>query len=103
MVANKLNLAIKNMIDNSVDKYDDLILAAIEAGETLDKEKLHALWSKACGDAPKATKAKKVKDPNAPKAPLSSFMRYSQEKREGVKKDNPEMTAQQVVSEIGRM
>ena len=103
MVANKLNIAINNMIDNSVDKYDDLILAAIEAGETLDKEKLQALWTQACGDAPKTTKAKKVKDPNAPKAPLSSFMRYSQEKREGVKKDNPEMTAQQVVSEIGRM
>jgi high mobility group protein B3 len=100
MVANKLNLAIANMIDNKIAEY---ISAITEEYENCEADKLHEIWEAVCGTTPKSTKTKKEKDPNAPKPPLTSFMRFSQAKREEVKKKNPDMKGKEITSEIGRL
>lgn len=50
------------------------------------------------GEKRKRTK----KDPNAPKRPLSSYMLFCQEERENVKKENPDLKAKEILSELGK-
>merc|ERR1712048_391553 len=45
------------------------------------------------------TKSKKKKDPNAPKKPMSAYFLFMNEKRESIKRDNPDAG----VSEIGKI
>ncbi|KAI8449560.1 high mobility group box domain-containing protein [Phakopsora pachyrhizi] len=47
----------------------------------------------------KQRRTKKEKDPNAPKRPLSAYMYFSQDWRERIKAENPEVS----FGEIGRL
>ncbi|KAH9450542.1 hypothetical protein MJO28_010015 [Puccinia striiformis f. sp. tritici] len=51
------------------------------------------------GNPIKVKKVKKEKDPNAPKRPLSAYMFFSQDWRERIKTENPEVS----FGEIGRL
>jgi len=42
------------------------------------------------------------KDPNAPKRPRTSFMYFSQEARDDVKKDNPDISFGEIGKELGK-
>mmetsp|Transcript_36416 Transcript_36416/g.81038 ORF Transcript_36416/g.81038 Transcript_36416/m.81038 type:complete len:91 (+) Transcript_36416:153-425(+) len=53
------------------------------------------------GDGEK--KEKKVKDPNAPKKPMGAYMFFCAEKREQLKKDNPELKVTEVAAKLGAM
>jgi len=46
---------------------------------------------------------KKKKDPNAPKKPLTAYMLFSNQMREKVKQDNPNITFPDVGKELGRL
>ncbi|KNZ61353.1 high mobility group protein B1 [Puccinia sorghi] len=51
------------------------------------------------GNPIKAKRVKKDKDPNAPKRPLSAYMYFSQDWRERIKNENPDVS----FGEIGRL
>ena len=51
-----------------------------------------------------ATKKPKVKkDPNRVKKPMTPYIFFSNETREKVKEDNPNMTTREVMAEVGRL
>ncbi|KAI0052615.1 HMG-box, partial [Auriscalpium vulgare] len=50
----------------------------------------------------KKRSARKLKDPNAPKRPASSYIFFQNEQRSIIKKENPQMSNQEVVAEISR-
>ena len=58
---NQLMSVLKGIVDETVDSYNDLILARVEAGETLTKDVLQELWTQACGVPPNAPAKKKAK------------------------------------------
>lgn len=45
---------------------------------------------------------KKKKDPNAPKRPLTAYLYFANDKRDGVRAKNPDLTLAQVTSLIGQ-
>jgi hypothetical protein len=49
------------------------------------------------------TKVKLVKDPNAPKRGKSSYILFCISKRDSVKESNPEMSAKDIIKELGRV
>lgn len=49
----------------------------------------------------KATKAKK--DPNAPKKPAGAYILFCSAKRPEVKKENPDLTAPEMLKELGAL
>ncbi|EFP78745.1 Non-histone chromosomal protein 6 [Puccinia graminis f. sp. tritici] len=51
------------------------------------------------GNPVKTKRVKKEKDPNAPKRPLSAYMYFSQDWRERIKTENPDVS----FGEIGRL
>jgi len=55
------------------------------------------------GRGKKAGKVKKVKDPNAPKRPLTAFFLFCNDKRPGIKSDNPDFKVGDVAKELGRL
>jgi hypothetical protein len=52
---------------------------------------------------PEIVKPRKTKDPNAPKRPLSGYMLFSNDKRDEVRKANPEMKMPDIAKELGKM
>lgn len=46
---------------------------------------------------------KKVKDPDAPKRGKSSYIYFCVEKRDEIKKANPNMSAKEIIKELGRV
>eukprot|EP01059_Diplonema_ambulator_P016670 TRINITY_DN2838_c0_g2_i1.p1 TRINITY_DN2838_c0_g2~~TRINITY_DN2838_c0_g2_i1.p1 ORF type:complete len:218 (+),score=129.05 TRINITY_DN2838_c0_g2_i1:62-655(+) len=46
--------------------------------------------------------AKGKKDPNAPKKPLSGYMLFCQDEREKVKKENSDLKAKEILTELGK-
>lgn len=46
---------------------------------------------------------KRKRDPNAPKRPMSAYLYFSREKRSQVKESNPQMSAQDITKELGRL
>lgn len=59
------------------------------------KDEIHELFTS------KSRKSKK--DPNAPKKPKSSYILFCSEKRNEIKKDNPELSATQITSRLGAL
>jgi hypothetical protein len=53
--------------------------------------------------APKDSSQKKLKDPNAPKRGKSSYIFYCIDNREKVKEANPDMSAKEIIRELGRV
>jgi hypothetical protein len=51
----------------------------------------------------KITSLKKVKDPNAPKRGKSSYIYFCVETREDIKESNPDMSAKDIIKELGRV
>jgi hypothetical protein len=51
----------------------------------------------------KTTSLKKVKDPDAPKRGKSSYIYFCVEKRDEIKKANPDMSAKEIIKELGRV
>lgn len=49
------------------------------------------------------TKLRKKKDPNAPKRGKSSYIFFCVDKREEIKKTNPDMSATDIIKELGRV
>lgn len=49
------------------------------------------------------TSKKKQKDPNQPKRAKTAYLFFSTEKRAEVKKDNPELSAKEIMTELGQM
>jgi hypothetical protein len=50
-----------------------------------------------------SSSVKKIKDPDAPKRGKSSYIYFCVEKRESVKEDNPDMSAKDIIKELGRV
>lgn len=48
-------------------------------------------------------KKKTIKDPNAPKRPKPAFFMYSDEYREKLKKENPDMKMGEISKTLGKM
>jgi high mobility group protein B2 len=51
----------------------------------------------------KDSSAKKVKDSDAPKRCKSSYIYFCVEKRDKIKNDNPDMSAKEIIKELGRV
>ena len=51
----------------------------------------------------KDSSVKKIKDPDAPKRGKSSYIYFCVEKREDIKKNNPDMSAKEIIKELGRI
>ena len=51
----------------------------------------------------KNTSSKKVKDPNAPKRAKTSYILFCAEQRDNVKKSHPDMSAKDIIKELGRL
>lgn len=51
----------------------------------------------------KTSSPKKVKDPDAPKRGKSSYIYFCVEKRESIKEANPDMSAKDIIKELGRV
>jgi hypothetical protein len=49
----------------------------------------------------KAKKVKKVRDPNQPKRPQNAFFLFTQQNRERLKSENPDLAGQDLVKQLG--
>lgn len=78
----------------STDKKETAILLTSMARKAVGRPK------KAVGDTTR--KPRKKKDKNAPKRALSAFMFFSNDIRDTVKKEMPELQFLEISSEIGR-
>ena len=102
-----------NMIVNSFFAYAQEVSEErwfnVDAVEDLkqlweeEKEKIDEAMKNQLKEILPAKKSRTKKSKNAPKNPKSAYVIFCQEKREEVKKANPEMPAKEIMKELGKL
>ena len=84
-------------IVNNNSSKDDIIKAIEDSHDDLGKILKENIPNQ------KDSSVKKFKDPDAPKRGKSSYIYFCVEKREDIKKNNPDMSAKEIIKELGRV
>jgi len=74
-----------------------------DAIKRADITKFHELIGALKKNIPRGQRAKKLIDPDAAKKPQSAYLLFCADNRDLVKKENPEMSAQEIMAELGSM
>jgi hypothetical protein len=69
--------------------------------DSKDAEKKSVFMSTVAFELPVSGKAKKVKDPNAPKKGMSAFMLFSNDQRNKIKTENPDLSFGEIGRKVG--
>jgi high mobility group protein B3 len=93
------NQTIKQIIKREVDK----LRKANEEALMRFQESLLEKLSEGPVETNKTKKPRKARDKNAPKPPLTTYIMYSNDRRQEVREANPEMKATEVTKEISKM
>ena len=89
-----LNELLKKLMDAKSEAFTEVKELVTELREEL-KTSLQS------APVAETKKGKKAKDPNAPKGALSAFMYFSNEVRDKIRKENPDMKLTDVSKKIG--
>jgi hypothetical protein len=95
-IQNILSALIEFVVDTVGDNDDTIRRAMIDNQDELIKllkDNTHV----------QNNNSKKIKDPDAPKRGKSSYIYFCVEKRESIKKANPDMSAKDIIKELGRV
>ena len=99
-VPKNLQTIVSSLIDfvvNIADDNEDLREAMLSHQDELIKLlKTHT-------ESQKSTGGKKKKDPNAPKRGKSGYIHFCVDKRSKIKDNNPDMSAKDIIKELGRV
>ena len=106
--SNKMTKSVKNSKNAVVSAVSDWVLNTLSSSlskeqvesvrETIESKKndLHSILYL-------NTSSKKVKDPNAPKRGKTSYIFFCLEHRDHIKKKNPDMSAKDIIKELGTL
>ena len=102
------------MVNSSYNKLSQLFLAQalqnfaafVAKKHGIEEEEMNDTISEfiSSGNTNSAVKKGKAKkDPNAPKAASSAYIFFTLDQREKIKKDNPDFSPQEIMSEMGKV
>jgi hypothetical protein len=110
--SNKMTKSVKNSKNSVVSAVSEWVLNTLSSSlskeqiesvrETFESRKndLHTILSLNIKDT---STSKKVKDPNAPKRSKTSYIFFCLEHRDHIKKNNPDISAKDIIKELGTM
>jgi HMG (high mobility group) box len=99
-ITSRLGALWKNLSDKEKEKYEVL--------SKKDKDRYESDMSsynppESSGPAESGRKSRAKQERTGPKRPLSSYMYFCQDRRESIKAVNPNMSAKEITSELGRV
>jgi hypothetical protein len=95
---------------NIVEKFNNMVVVVLS--EVLDEDSMTSVKTELDNNQEKfksilssetVKKSKKSKDPNAPKRAKTSYILFCVSKRDEIKESNPDMSAKDIIKELGTM